>query len=70
MPVEGGFDGARGEFLSDEVIAGRRTKVRFEWRLLADGVSEWDQSFSWDGGETWATNWTSSHRIVAEVPTS
>lgn len=70
VPVEGGFEGALGEFLSDEVIAGRQTKVKFEWRVLADGVSEWDQSFSWDGGETWATNWTSTHRIVEEVPTS
>ena len=70
VPVEGAFDGARGEFLSDEVIAGRPTKVRFEWRVPGEGVSEWDQSFSWDGGETWATNWTSTHRIVERIATS
>jgi hypothetical protein len=64
VPVEGGFDGPQGEFLSDEVIAGRETKVRFEWRVKGDGVSEWDQSFFWDGGKTWATNWTSTHRII------
>jgi hypothetical protein len=64
VPVEGAFDGPRGEFLSDEVIAGRPTKVRFEWRVLDDGVSEWEQSFSWDGGGTWVTNWTSTHRTV------
>jgi hypothetical protein len=56
-PAEGRFTAGSGLFESDEVLAGRQVKVRFEWTGLADGAPHWEQSFSYDGGQTWKVNW-------------
>jgi hypothetical protein len=56
-PVEGRFTKGRGVFTADEVLAGRMTKVRFEWTGFAAGAPRWEQSFSYDDGQTWRTNW-------------
>ena len=56
--VIGAFDGAgRGEFRSVEVIDGRPVEVLFV--IDRSDVRAWrfEQSFSVDGGATWATNW-------------
>jgi len=58
-PVEGRFAGGRGEFLCDDVIGGRPVKVRYEWSVLSPTANRWEQSFSYDGGVTWRTNWIS-----------
>ena len=56
-PVEGRFNGDRGEFLCDDVIGGRPVRVRYEWRVLSETANRWEQAFSYDGGETWRANW-------------
>jgi hypothetical protein len=59
-PVEGRFTGGVGVFTCEEVLAGRLTTVRFEWTGFAAGAPRWAQSFSYDGGQTWKTNWTNT----------
>ncbi|MDZ4369906.1 MAG: DUF1579 domain-containing protein [Phenylobacterium sp.] len=56
-PVHGRFEGGVGVFLGDDVDDGRPVKVRFLWDAIAPGSARWSQSFSYDGGETWETNW-------------
>jgi len=53
-PVVGRFTDGHGVFDATDTIAGRATLVRFEW--FADQPL-WQQSFSYDGGETWNLNW-------------
>ena len=60
VPVEGRFTDGRGVFTSDEMLAGRMTKVRFEWTGLAAGAPRWEQSFSYEGGQTWKAKWTNT----------
>ncbi|MEV0651101.1 hypothetical protein AB0I28_38190 [Phytomonospora sp. NPDC050363] len=64
-PVEGRFDGGRGVFLADEELNGRMTKVRFEWTVVSPDETRWEQSFSYDEGATWKTNWTTTSRREA-----
>jgi len=56
-PVEGRFEAARGVFESEDEIAGHRVVVRFEWLTANTDAPRWQQSFSYDGGQTWKLNW-------------
>lgn len=56
-PVTGRFDGSHGVFESSEMIGGRPGQVRFEWLVDEPDRPRWQQSFSYDEGETWALNW-------------
>jgi hypothetical protein len=56
-PVVGGFDGARGTFVGDDVFDGRPIRVRFYWTVVGRDEARWEQAFSDDGGATWETNW-------------
>jgi len=64
-PVEGRFDGDRGEFQCDDVIGGKPVKVRYAWRVLSPTTNRWEQSFSYDDGVTWRTNWISEGTQVS-----
>jgi hypothetical protein len=51
------------------VLAGRPSKVRFEW-LAEQAAPRWQQSFSYDGGATWRLNWVMRFTRVDAVSTS
>ncbi len=56
-PVEGRFDGPRGDFRTHDVINGVPVGVRFLWDDLGPTQCRWQQAFSHDGDRTWDTNW-------------
>jgi hypothetical protein len=59
-PVVGTFKNNIGLFYADEVIKGRKTKVRFQWDASTPNNPKWAQAFSFDEGKSWQTNWTMS----------
>jgi hypothetical protein len=54
--VEGRFTNGRGVFFGDDVLEGHPIKVRFDW-TTGPGAPRWEQSFSFDEGQTWHKNW-------------
>ncbi len=63
--VEGRFEDGHGTFQCEDEIAGRAVIVRFEW-LTADPESpRWQQSFSYDGGQSWKLNWVMDLRRIS-----
>jgi hypothetical protein len=56
-PVEGRFDGDHGRFECDDAIGGKPVRVRFDWTVLSRDTARWEQSFSFDGGASFAPNW-------------
>ncbi|MGC9671565.1 hypothetical protein ACNTMW_34120, partial [Planosporangium sp. 12N6] len=56
-PVEGRWEDGRGRFLCEDVINGRRVKVRFEWTNDSPSTARWEQAFSYDNAATWHVNW-------------
>ena len=57
-PVQGGFDLGEGHFEGTDMDGDRPVKVRFLWHMITPSSARWEQSFSYDGGESWETNWT------------
>lgn len=55
-PVVGRFTGDRGHFECSDVLAGRPVLIRFDWQADAQHPV-WQQTFSWDGGASWALTW-------------
>jgi hypothetical protein len=56
-PEVGGFTGDRGEFFGEDDDDGRKVKVRYLWIKRGPDSAHWEQSFSYDEGRTWETNW-------------
>ena len=56
-PVHGSFQGSAGLFEGDDTYEGKPIKVRFLWRKLSSSSARWEQSFSFDSGNSWETNW-------------
>jgi hypothetical protein len=64
-PVVGRFENGVGLFECDEVIDGVPVKVRFTWKDITHDSATWEQSFSFDDGATWDTNWITRHTRVS-----
>ena len=57
-PVHGRFENGVGLFDGEDQDGDRAVKVRYRWEGVASPTPRWSQAFSYDGGETWETNWT------------
>ena len=60
----GRFQDDIGLFECDDVIDDVPVKVRFTWKDITDDTATWEQSFSFDEGATWDTNWVTRHTRV------
>ena len=63
-PVAGRFHGEEGRFESDDRFEGRPIRVRFKWSEITPTSARWEQSFSFDGGASFAVNWIMSFQRV------
>ena len=56
-PVHGRFTGDLGRFEGEDSDGGRSVRVRFIWDRSNPEAPRWAQSFSYDDGRSWETNW-------------
>lgn len=57
-PLVGHFEDGVGTFYQDDTTTdGRPMRVRFIWDAITPTSARWQQAFSFDGGQTWDTNW-------------
>jgi hypothetical protein len=66
-PVSGRFVGGEGHFEGDDVVAEQEVKVRFRWSDITPDSARWEQSFSFDGGRSFAPNWVMSFRRAGQA---
>jgi hypothetical protein len=56
-PMTGSFTGGHGIFFGEDRVGGIPVRVRFDWEALGHDTARWAQTFSFDEGRTWTTNW-------------
>ena len=56
-PVVGRFEDGTGRFECEEVVQGVPVRVRYDWTIKSNDSLLWEQSFSFDNGQTWDKNW-------------
>lgn len=56
-PVVGKFAAGIGTFTGDDVIDGRKVKVRYVWSNISTNAAHWEQAMSLDDGKSWEVNW-------------
>ncbi len=61
-PVIGRFVHGHGLFECDDVLDGNQLRVRYEWLDITDQQAQWQQSFSFDHGNSWLPNWKMTWR--------
>jgi hypothetical protein len=61
-PVHGGFRDGEGVFEGVDTDSGRPIIARFLWHRITPTSARWEQSFSYDDGKTWETNWIMEFR--------
>jgi hypothetical protein len=68
-PVVGRFEDGVGIFECDDVIDSVPLRVRYTWTVETWDSLRWEQSFSFDHGASWDTNWVmESTRIASHGP--
>jgi hypothetical protein len=55
--VAGGFENGTGTLIGDDVIDGRKVRVRSQWSNITANTARWEQATSTDGAR-WETNWS------------
>ncbi len=65
VPVVGRFVEGVGSFYADDVLDGRKIRIRFLWHPNPGSQPRWEQAFSVDGGQTWELNWVMHFQRVA-----
>lgn len=70
-PMVGGFDAdGRGEFYGDDEYEGKPIPCRFIWSRITPVSARWEQAYSFDGGQTWRTNWIMSLSRTGPPPSA
>jgi hypothetical protein len=64
-PVVGRFHDGDGRFKCDDIIQGRALVVRFDWKDITPASARWEQSFSFDDGQSFETNWIMNWTRIA-----
>ena len=67
-PQVGEFRNGHGDFYTQDTISGRTILIRFDWTRLTSNAPHFEQSFSDDGGTTWAINWITDQTRTGDAP--
>ena len=56
-PMRGAFRNGTGTFFGDDMVDGRKVRVRFLVIPVSSTQWRFEQAYSIDGGQSWETNW-------------